>query len=107
MASKFQKAIKDNYKKREKVANAIGMLLEAQAKANAPVKTGHMRRQTNSEVEHTETKSTIFIGTNNVEYAPIVHEGSAAKNIKAQPYIRDSIEMNLNEIKSMIQKGMS
>jgi hypothetical protein len=105
--SNFQQAIKDMHKKREEVANDIAMLLEAQSKSNAPVKTGHLRRSTNSEVEHHDTKSDIFIGTNGVEYAAVVHEGSTVKNIEGQPYIRDSIEQNIGEIKSRIGKGMS
>jgi predicted transcriptional regulator YdeE len=105
--SGFQKAIKDMKKKREAVAQDIGMLLERESKLRSPVKTGHLRRSTNSEVENHDTKSDIFIGTNNVEYATVVHEGSTVKNIKAQPYIKDSIEQNMGEIQSMIKGGLS
>lgn len=103
----FMKAILGVKQKREKVANDIAMLLERQAKLNAPVDTGHLKRSTNSEVEHFEDKSKIFIGTNGVEYAPIVHEGSVVKNIKGQPYIKDSIQQNMGQIQKIIKEGLS
>jgi hypothetical protein len=105
--SGFKKAIQDVKKKREKVANDIAMLLERQTKLNTPVSTGHLRRSTSSEVEHDENKSDIFIGTNGVDYAPIVNEGSVVKNINAQPYIKDSIQQSMEQMKSMIKEGMS
>lgn len=105
--SRFQEAIQEMRQKRKDVADDIAMLLERESKLRAPVKTGHLRRSTNAESDHEEDKSTIFVGTNNVEYAPIVHEGSTVKNIKSQPYIRDSIEQNLEEIKNKIKEGMS
>jgi hypothetical protein len=105
--SGFQKAIKNEQNKRKKVANDIAMLLERSSKQNAPVLSGNLRRNTNSEVTHQKSKSEIFIGTNGVEYAAVVNEGSTVKNIQAQPYIKDSITQNMGEIKNIIKEGMS
>lgn len=105
--SGFQNAIQNAKNKRKKVANDIAMLLERASKQNAPVDSGHLRRNTNSEVTHKDSKSEIFIGTNGVEYAAVVHEGSQVKNIQAQPYIKDSITQNMGEIKNIIKEGMS
>ncbi|KHF40705.1 HK97 gp10 family phage protein [Halalkalibacter okhensis] len=105
---KFQQAIKDIRSKREKVANDIGMLMERESKFRAPVgETGHLRRSTGSEVKHNEESSVVEVGTNNVEYAEVVHEGSVVRNITAQPYIRDAIEQNQSNIQSMVAKGMT
>ncbi|REJ23696.1 MAG: hypothetical protein C6W54_11000 [Bacillaceae bacterium] len=104
--SKFQKAIQDIKKKREKVANDLAMYLTREVKLRAPVKSGHLRRNSGAEAEHEESKSKVFVGANGVEYARVVHEGFIVKNIKGQPYIRDSIEQNLGEIKKMISEGL-
>jgi len=103
----FKTAVAHAKKNRQKVAENIAMLLERQSKLNAPVSTGHLKRSTNSEVVHQENKSEIFIGTNGVEYAAVVHDGSVVKNIQSQPYIKDSVELSLGEIKKIISKGMS
>jgi hypothetical protein len=105
--SKFQQAIKDMKQKRKKVADDIAMLLERESKLRAPVKTGHLRRNTNAETEHQEDKSKIIVGTNGVGYAEVVHEGSTVKNIQGQPYIRDAIEQNMGEIRNKIKEGAS
>lgn len=105
--SRFQQAIEEMKQKRKEVANDIAMLLERESKLRVPVDTGHLRRNTGAESDHEENKSTIFVGTNGVEYAPIVHEGSTVKNRQGQPYIRDSIEQNVEEIKNKIRDGMS
>ncbi|ARK30771.1 HK97 gp10 family phage protein [Halalkalibacter krulwichiae] len=105
---KFQQAIKDVRSKREKVANEIGMLMERESKMRAPVgETGHLRRSTGSEVKHNEDSSDVEVGTNNVEYAEVVHEGSVVRNITGQPYIRDAIEQNQSNMQQIIAKGMS
>ncbi|WP_404443436.1 hypothetical protein LG307_14760 [Sutcliffiella horikoshii] len=107
MALRINQAIKDANQKRIKTANDISMLLEREIKQRAPVgETGHLRRNSGSEASHEESKSTILAGASNVEYAAVVHEGSNVKNIKPQPYIRDGIEQNLDNIKKMIQEGM-
>ncbi|MCK0470890.1 HK97 gp10 family phage protein [Halalkalibacter sp. APA_J-10(15)] len=104
---RFKEAIQDARKQREQVASDIGMLLERESKVRAPVgKTGHLRRSTGSDVDHQDNQSDIIVGTNNVEYAEVVHEGSVARNITAQPYIRDSIEANMSTMQQMIAKGM-
>ena len=105
--SRFQQAIQEARKKREKVANDIAMLLEREMKMRAPVgETGHLRRSSNSEVEHGENSSEIFAGANNVEFAAVVHNGSVVRNIQGQPYITDSIEQNTNQMQKMINEGM-
>jgi hypothetical protein len=105
---KFQQAIKDVRNQREKVANEISMLMERESKMRSPVgETGNLRRNTNSEVDHKENQSDITVGTSNVEYAEVVHEGSVVRNITAQPYIRDAIEQNQGNMQQMIAKGMT
>ncbi|MGD6831433.1 hypothetical protein ACQCT5_04690 [Sutcliffiella halmapala] len=107
MALRINQAIQDANQKRIKVANDISMLLERGIKQRAPVgETGHLRRNSGAEATHQENKSVIEAGANNVEYAAVVHEGSTVKNIKSQPYIRDGIEQNLDQIKEMIHEGM-
>ncbi|MDX5474509.1 MAG: hypothetical protein LPK00_03130 [Bacillaceae bacterium] len=106
MALKINQALKDAKAKREKVANDISMLLEREIKFRAPVETGHLRRSSGAEAQHQEDKSVITAGANGVEYAQVVHEGSVVKNIDGQPYIRDSIEQNIDTIKKMIHEGM-
>ncbi|WBL16375.1 HK97 gp10 family phage protein [Sutcliffiella sp. NC1] len=107
MALKINQALNDVRSKREKVASDISMLLEREIKFRAPVgETGNLRRNSGAEVKHQEDKSVIIAGANNVEYAQVVHEGSVVKNIEGQPYIRDSIEQNIDTMKKMIREGM-
>jgi hypothetical protein len=105
--SKFQQAINEIKKKREQVANEMATFLTREVKLRSPVKTGHLRRNSDANATHEENKSVIFVGTNRVEYSRVVHEGSVVKNIKGQPYIRDSIEQNIDTLRSMIEKGMN
>jgi phage gpG-like protein len=129
--SKFQDAIKQMQKKREKTAETLAFFLEAEAKQKVKVKTGDLRRKITSETQHTSTSSKAKVGTN-VEYAQALEEGSKPHAInyskpqhlniegrwvtvkkinhpgtKAQPFLKPSIDDNLSEIKTMIQKGMS
>lgn len=104
--SKFQEAKKLMQQKREETIKQIAMFVEAESKLRAPVDTGHLRRSITHETKSDEEVSKAFIGTN-VEYAPVVEQGSVVKNIKAQPYLRPSIEENLGEIQDIIKKGMS
>ncbi|MEC1768285.1 HK97-gp10 family putative phage morphogenesis protein [Schinkia azotoformans] len=104
--SKFQEAIQQMKEKRDKTIKEIAMFVEAESKLRSPVDTGHLRRSISHETESDEEVSKAFVGTN-VEYAPVVEMGSVVKNIKAQPFLRPSIEENLGAIQDIIKKGMS
>lgn len=104
--SKFKEAKQQMKEKREQTIKKIAMFVEAESKLRAPVLTGHLRRSITHETESDEEVSKAFIGSN-VEYAPVVEFGSIIKNIKAQSYLRPSIEENIGEIQDMIKQGMS
>lgn len=103
---KINKALKDMQKKREQLANQIGVFIEAEAKLRTPVKTGNLRRNITHSVESDDKKSVVNVGTN-VEYAPVIELGSVSKNIQAQPFLQPSIGENIESIQKMIQKGLS
>lgn len=86
-------------------ANKIASFLTGEMQQRAPVETGNLRRNSRAEASHEDVKSIIEAGTN-VEYARIVHEGSAVRNIQGQPYIADSIQQNINAIQTLIGEGM-
>lgn len=103
--SRFQEEIQKMKERRERTIQQIAVFVEAEAKLRAPVDTGHLRRSISHEVEHSETQSKAYVGTN-VEYAPYVEFGVASKNIKPQPYLRPAIEENRDKIRDMIREGM-
>lgn len=110
--SKFQQAIKEMKKKREKVIKEIAVQVEGEAKVRTPVGQynngrvgGNLRRSISHDTKTDDQQSTAIIGTN-VEYAPYVEFGVVSKNIPAQPYLRPAIDQNLDEIKEIIDKGL-
>ncbi len=68
-----------------------GFLVEGQAKANAPVRTGRLKNSINSRVQG----DVAIVGTN-VEYATHVEYGT--KHQKAQPYMRPALDSNRKKL---------
>lgn len=87
--------------KMDRAAQKVGMFVEGQAKLNAPVDTGDLRNSISHEVESTETNSKVYVGSNK-EYAATVEFGFSPKGIPAQPYLRPSVENNLDQIEALI-----
>lgn len=73
---------------------AVGMLVEAEAKLRTPVDTGTLRRSISNQVDESDKR--VDIGSN-CEYAVYVHEGTSTQ--KAQPFIKDGVMENIAEIK--------
>jgi HK97 gp10 family phage protein len=71
--------------------NTAGRLIEGQAKANAPVRTGRLKNSINSRV----SGDVAIVGTA-VEYAAHVEYGT--KYQKAQPYMRPAIDSNRKKL---------
>ncbi|MBP1935101.1 HK97-gp10 family putative phage morphogenesis protein [Ammoniphilus resinae] len=101
--SKFDEAIQLMMKKRDQVIKKVALFVEGQSKANAPVKTGELRRRITHATETDEKESRARIGTN-LEYAAAVEYGTS--KMKAQPYLRPAIEHNLDQIKGIIHKEL-
>lgn len=85
---------------RTRAMQRIVLIAEGNAKRNAPVKTGNLRRSITSSVEDAGTRG--IVGSN-VVYARIVHEGASARGSRgrgraAQPFIRQGIEDSRDEI---------
>jgi HK97 gp10 family phage protein len=55
------------------------LIVEAQAKRESPVRTGHLRRSITSRVDTSGKRG--YVGTN-VRYAQAVHEGTRARTIR-------------------------
>lgn len=107
------------------LANA-GLAIEADAKANAPVDSGELRRSITTVVD--EEKLEAKVGTN-LDYAPYVHEGTGVyyPGSKAEipwtyysdklgrfvktsgqpprPFLRDAFDKNLEDIPELIKTG--
>ncbi|WP_050607262.1 HK97-gp10 family putative phage morphogenesis protein [Clostridium niameyense] len=85
-----------------KALTDIGNLVKAESKLRCPVETGILRRsvgyRTNKEDAY------VVVGTN-VDYSPYVHNGTSRQ--KAQPFLKDAIMQNINEINSIIKDNLS
>ncbi|MEH6957220.1 HK97-gp10 family putative phage morphogenesis protein [Neobacillus drentensis] len=130
--SRFQDAIEDMKRKRKQTMEEIATFVEAEAKQRAPVDTGDLRRRITHVTQHTDDESRAKIGTN-LEYAPVIEEGSKPHKIKrndgkplkikidgkwvtvdevnhpgtkAQPFLRPAIDENAGEIQERIRRGM-
>lgn len=89
--------------KRDRAAKKIGLFTEGQAKNNSPVDTGTLKRSIMNEVQSDEQKSVVEVGSN-LEYAYFVHNGTSRQ--KAQPFLTDAVEQNLEQIKQIIENEM-
>lgn len=84
-------------------ASKVGVLLEAESKARAPVDTGHLRRSIMYDTDVSNNKATVFVGSH-TEYDPAVELGIGQN---AQPHHVPAITENVSKINSIIKKGMS
>ena len=96
----FEKAMKaaaSNVSKPLDVLQDIGLLVEGEAKRNAPVRTGTLRRSITNRVEG----NAAYVGSA-VEYARYVHEGT--KYMAAQPFIQDAIDNSRSQIVRLVEE---
>lgn len=84
-------------------ANQLGAFLESESKSRTPVDTGHLRRSITNDVTSSNTKATVFVGSN-VEYDPYVELGTSKQ--KAQPHHLPAVTENVSKINNLIRKGM-
>jgi HK97 gp10 family phage protein len=75
----------------ERFLPQAGLIVEGQAKLNAPVDSGNLRSSITTEVKDEE----VIVGTN-VEYAPYVEYGT--KRMRAQPYLRPALDKNRKDL---------
>ena len=75
--TKLDDKTKDNV---QKVLNNTGFKIEAKAKGNVPVDTGHLRRGITTKIGNME----VIVHTSNIKYAPMVEYGTKAHIIKAK-----------------------
>ena len=75
--TKLDDKTKDNV---QKVLNNTGFKIEAKAKGNVPVDTGHLRRGITTKIGNME----VTVHTSNIKYAPMVEYGTKAHIIKAK-----------------------
>ena len=80
-------------------------LAEKEAKQNAPVKTGTLRRSIRSEVENTgfESVGSLF---SHLIYSAVIELGWDARNIKAQPYLQPALQDNLEKFEKRIEDAI-
>ena len=64
----------------QKVLNNTGFKIEAKAKGNVPVDTGHLRRGIATKIGNME----VTVHTSNIKYARLVEEGTRPHTIKAK-----------------------
>lgn len=72
-----------------------GLIVEAAAKSQAPVRTGTLRRDINSRVDG----NVAYVG-NAVVYAPFVHNGTS--RMPGRPYIQQGIEDSQSQLERMM-----
>lgn len=101
--SKVDDAINKERKRRDNAIKKAAIFAEAEAKLRSPVDTGQLRRSISHETESNENESKARIGTN-TEYAIWVELGSS--KTKAQPFLRPSIEENLDKLREIIRKEL-
>ena len=100
---RFNEARKHVASKLQGTASQIGVFLESESKARAPVDTGHLRSQITHDTNVQKTKATVFVGSN-VEYDPHVELGTYKQ--QAQPHHKPAVTENVSQIQGMVKKGM-
>lgn len=86
----IQKAKDDMRKKRKQAVKESVIMIEADAKLNAPVKTGTLKRGITHKVEHEKNITKGHVGSN-VEYAYWAEQN--------QPYLEPALDSNIEAIK--------
>ena len=96
LAKRLQGA--DMERMRTQLMQRIVLTVEGQAKRNAPVRTGLLRRSITSRVEEAGARGVV--GTN-VSYARYVHDGTRYQ--QAQPFLTDALEASRDTIDELLQ----
>ncbi len=78
------------------------LLVERDAKINAPVDTGRLRASITNRLEVEENQLVGIVGTN-VEYASFVEFGTS--RMVAQPFLFPALESNKSRIKDLLKDG--
>lgn len=106
-----EKKLKEKLKKIEKTAaNNIeqalinsALIVERDAKINAPVDTGRLRSSLSHATENLNSNNPSAIVFTNVEYAKTVELGSSKQS--AQPYLFPALNSNKNKILKELAKA--
>lgn len=93
-----EEAIQDMRKRRERAAEEICLMVEADGKLLCPVKTGTLKRSITHKVKSDDKKTQGSVGTN-VEYAVYA--------ARKKPYLEPAVDMNLEKIKQKIKEVMT
>lgn len=103
---KFDESINSDVKE---VVKENALWMEGQAKALAPVDSGHLRRNITTDDNSTENKIEFEVHTGTVEYAEFVEVGTSTQ--PAQPYFNPSFQMADRYLKQdldqLMKKGMN
>lgn len=107
-SDKFMSAIERmpkflNDEARQAVKNRT-LEMEANAKALAPVDTGHLRRSINSEIEEKGGSIVGEVSTGALEYAPFVEYGTSKQ--AAQPFMTPSFVNASKNLTNDLKKAM-
>lgn len=105
---KFIKAL-DNVEKVvvkevKEVVQDNALWMEGQAKALAPVDSGHLRRNITTDDKSTDDKIEFEVHTGTVEYAEFVETGTSTQD--AQPYFNPSYQVAERLLKQDLDKVM-
>ena len=82
------------------------LIVEADAKRNAPVDTGRLRASITNEVR--KIAGAVLegrVGTN-VDYARFVELGTSKEKYPTQPYLRPALRNNFDKIVAIIQEAI-
>lgn len=79
------------------------LLIEADAKVNAPVDTGRLRASIASEVSQRGSKTIGRVGSNLV-YSKFVERGT--RHMEGQFYLSNAVESNIDEIEELFAEAL-
>jgi HK97 gp10 family phage protein len=104
LAEKFKAIGKQVYTEQEQGVLQAAMIVERDAKINAPVDTGRLRSSITSRIaENDGTTIAAEVGTN-VQYAQAVEFGTSRK--AARPFMLPAFENNKQKILKQLAKAM-
>jgi len=92
--------LKEISAKLEKNMHKSVLIVERDAKINAPVDTGRLRASITNEVEKTDNDIIGRVGTN-VKYASFQEHGTS--KMAAHPYLFPALEANRERIKELLK----
>jgi len=103
IAEKFKSIGKRVYTQQEQAVMQAGMVVERDAKINAPVDTGRLRNSIATRLSESSSNNiSAEVGTN-VQYAKSVEYGTS--RMGAQPYLYPALENNKQKILKMLAKA--